>query len=76
VDIVRVAMYCGAFVPLLILPWVKYASALFGATKEVVVDGFNYVTISLGESIISCIYMGLGDAYKEKADLCLWGLPI
>jgi hypothetical protein len=67
-------MYCGAFVPLLILPWVKYASALFGATKEVVNDGFNYVTIPLGESIISGSDMGLGGCLQEEGRSLFMGI--
>jgi Na+-driven multidrug efflux pump len=73
-DIVRIALCCGALVPALFLPWVREATRLFGASQEVIDDGFNYISITLGGSILTCLYMGLGGCLQGEGRTLFLGI--
>jgi Na+-driven multidrug efflux pump len=73
-DIVRISLLCVMIVPAAILPWVKYACKLFSASDEIINDGFKYIAVTLGGSVCSCLYMGLGGCLQGEGRSLFLGI--
>ena len=74
VDLLRVCLLSGIFVPAILIPLIKPGVRWFGASEEVVNIGFNYLFPILIFTFSTCIFVSSGGFLQGEGRSFLYGM--